>query len=387
VWRDSFHIRRWAPALPLGVAVFATLLLAHDAAAESRTCRQLRAQISALPSGQVDEPTLYRRYDRAVAEQRQELASARGRAQAGGCSPSFETGSDQCQAVTLKIAQMETNLADLQQKRSRLAGGPSGGFESERRRLQAELNVNGCFGQPQEDDNGASEARQEGGLFDRLEGNVRITSPSDPFDDGFDQEFEDLVEDRTAYRTMCVRTCDGYYFPMSPASTRDDFGRDQQNCESICPGAEVRTYYQRQGVDDAATMMSAATGEPYADLPTSFAYKRSDIAEPSQCSCARVAVQQNFSVIAGETSAPGQTLNAAPAIPTPSPKPDMAADPETLANIEGKLDAAAIRAILAPKATKPPASGERRIRAVGPAFLPDPATAADRRVPGLTPTP
>ena len=68
-------------------------------------------------------------------------------------------------------------------------------------------------------------------------------------------------------------------------------------------------------------------------------------------------------------------------IPTPAARPDPGSDPETLANADGGLDMETIRRILKPRrATAPVVAGaERRIRVVGPVFLPDPAGAIDSK--------
>ena len=78
------------------------------------------------------------------------------------------------------------------------------------------------------------------------------------------------------FATMCVRTCDGYYFPMSPTSSSADFDRDLKNCESTCPGTEMQLYYQHAVGEESETMISAATGEPYASLPTAYLYRDAD---------------------------------------------------------------------------------------------------------------
>ena len=44
------------------------------------------------------------------------------------------------------------------------------------------------------------------------------------------------------YRTMCVRLCDGYYFPVSAATTKGRFQRDEQTCRSQCQ-APTKLYY------------------------------------------------------------------------------------------------------------------------------------------------
>ena len=87
------------------------------------------------------------------------------------------------------------------------------------------------------------------------------------------------------FATMCVRTCDGYYFPMSPASSSADFDRDLKNCESACPGTEMQLYYQQAVGEESETMVSPATGEPYASLPTAYLYRDAAMSRPQGCGC------------------------------------------------------------------------------------------------------
>ncbi|MEQ9572392.1 MAG: hypothetical protein RLN95_09980, partial [Nitratireductor sp.] len=95
----------------------------------------------------------------------------------------------------------------------------------------------------------------------------------------------------------------------------------------------------------------------------------------------------------GETETAGEDAPAAaePVLPVPLPRPDPAADPETLANQAGGLDEAMIRTVLKPAEPAPqPLSedtgedGERKVRVVGPAFLPDPEAAIDLTAPART---
>jgi hypothetical protein len=125
-------------------------------------------------------------------------------------------------------------------------------------------------------------------------------------------------------------------------------------------------------------MISAGTGEPYSALPTAYLYR--DGTRPQACGCTQTA--NGYSIVGSEPIQ--QSAPVAPATPTPIGRPDPADDPETFANRQGGLDGDTIKRILKPKpAVAPPAAtGERRIRVVGPVFLPDPAGAIDLRAPG-----
>ena len=164
---------------------------------------------------------------------------------------------------------------------------------------------------------------------------------------------------------------------MSPRSSSADFDRDLKNCESACPGTELQLFYQQTVGEESETMVSASTGEPYASLPSAYAYRDAAMSRPQGCGCNPDGQAQGFSILAGET--PQDQPPAEPVIPTPAARPDPGTDPETLANADGGLDMETVRRILKPKpvAARIPAGGERRIRVVGPVFLPDPAGAID----------
>lgn len=82
------------------------------------------------------------------------------------------------------------------------------------------------------------------------------------------------------YRTMCVRTCDGYYFPISGNSERKDFRRDAESCNSRC-GASAKLYYLGRESDDIEGMRDLS-GMNYAQLPAAFAYRKK---LKSGCTC------------------------------------------------------------------------------------------------------
>jgi hypothetical protein len=73
------------------------------------------------------------------------------------------------------------------------------------------------------------------------------------------------------YRTLCVRMCDGYYWPISFSTSRYGLTRDAQRCESSC-GAPARLFYYRNPGGCVEGMVDLQ-GNPYANLE-----KRSAIA-------------------------------------------------------------------------------------------------------------
>ena len=86
--------------------------------------------------------------------------------------------------------------------------------------------------------------------------------------DGFD-----YFGQSNTYRTMCVRTCDGYYFPVSFSTVPEKFASDEQSCQALCPGTPVALYvYRNPGANTDA--MVSLDGRPYTALPTAYRFRK-----------------------------------------------------------------------------------------------------------------
>src|SRR5262245_21983267 len=55
------------------------------------------------------------------------------------------------------------------------------------------------------------------------------------------------IPQASGYRTLCVRTCDGYYFPISNATVRKRFKIDETVCKAMYGGAEASLYAHLNG--------------------------------------------------------------------------------------------------------------------------------------------
>ena len=74
------------------------------------------------------------------------------------------------------------------------------------------------------------------------------------------------------YRTVCVRTCDGFYIPMSFATTRENFMQDQIKCRATC-GGKARLFVHRNpggAMDDAVDL----SGRAYSLMPNAFKFRK-----------------------------------------------------------------------------------------------------------------
>lgn len=83
------------------------------------------------------------------------------------------------------------------------------------------------------------------------------------------------------YRTICVRLCDGYYFPVSFSTLPNHFQRDSDVCQSKC-AAPVELYYHQNPGSAVEHAVGAKTQEPYTKLKSAFRYRKEYVAG---CSC------------------------------------------------------------------------------------------------------
>jgi hypothetical protein len=83
------------------------------------------------------------------------------------------------------------------------------------------------------------------------------------------------------YRTVCVRLCDGFYFPISFSTSRPHFSRDAQRCEQSCP-KRSRLFVHPTGVSDEPAHMTDLQGKHYADLPNAYRSQKEYVAD---CTC------------------------------------------------------------------------------------------------------
>ena len=79
---------------------------------------------------------------------------------------------------------------------------------------------------------------------------------------------------------MCVRLCDGFFFPL-PVATGDVAGQTA-SCNSLCPDAPTEVFY-RNGADTIEGSVSLS-GKPYTSLPVSLRYRSQ---ANSTCTCHR----------------------------------------------------------------------------------------------------
>src|SRR6266700_5627911 len=231
-------------------------------------CPRLEAQLAALDrGGGTGDPARdeqVRRYQEAASKQQGELDRVTSQAKRMGCDSSgffslFSGQSAQCGPVNTQIQQMRANLEQITTSLERLRTGGLGGADrdNQRRSVLAALAQNNCGPQY------ANAARGPGNFFDNIfNNNGNSTAPPGA----------DLGPQSGTYRTVCVRTCDGAYFPISFATYPARFPDDEKTCKALCPATEATLFSYRNPGEDISQATSI-NGQPYSALPNAFKYR------------------------------------------------------------------------------------------------------------------
>src|SRR5215471_18911246 len=237
-------------------------------------CVRLESQLAALNQGAGDPARAdqIRRTEDAIAKQQGDLDRTVAQAHKAGCAGQgffalFSAFSPQCGPITSQIQQMRGSLDRMISDLEQLKNGNTG-QESQRRALIGQLAQNNCGAQY------TAAANSWGGpqgFFDALFGGGTIVNPGG---DGAPSG---------TYHTVCVRACDGFYFPISYSTMPGRFSDDARACQRLCPAAEVELYSFRNPGEDMEQAVSVS-GQAYTALPNAFRYRKEITAG---CSCRR----------------------------------------------------------------------------------------------------
>lgn len=261
-WAHSTWARStWARGLATALA---WACVTSAATAQGIDCNRLAAQIAAASRGSGGGG----QYAAAAQKQRAELARTSAYASSIGCDrPDFFLFGErppQCAAINGQIARMQANLQGLQQ-----AGFGGDGtramlqqrFDAYCRGAENYTTARGFFEQLFDTN------RQErfGAPQPRREVPVPEVATPEP------QEAESVG--RGGSQALCVRTCDGGYFPLSISARQRDSEDLQQLCTALCPGTEAKLFTRVPGRE--VTSAVSIEGDAYANLPNALKFEKS----------------------------------------------------------------------------------------------------------------
>jgi len=326
-------------------------------ATSNPVCVRLEGQLASFDRGTAD-PTRANQIQQsedAIAKQQADLDRAVTQAHKSGCAGEgffalFSALSPQCGPITSQIQQMRGNLDRMTSDLQKLQSGSSDQAD-QRRALIGQLAQNNCGAQY------TAAANSQGGpqgFFDALFGGGTIVNPNG---DG---------APNGTYHTVCVRSCDGYYFPISYSTLPTHFAEDQRTCQRECPAADVTLYSYRnpgESIDQAVS----TNGQLYTALPTAYRYRTQLV---SGCSCRRPGeswedalknADDSSTLESGDIVVTDQNAKALSQPPRPSGKQPPAATPS-----QPTANAAAATPTQNAAAPEKP---KGNVRIVGPPFL------------------
>lgn len=237
---------------------------------QAQVCQRLEQQLATIDRGDPARAEQIRRYEEAADKQQAEIDRTVAQSRRLGCENAgffnlFGGGNAQCGPINGRISEMRTNLnrilGDLQRLQS---AGVDYERDGQRRAVLAALGRNDCGPQYR----AAAASPQGRGLFESLFGNNSMFSQH---------------SGANTYRTICVRTCDGFFYPISFATTPGRFEEDARTCQRMCPAAEVVLFTHRNPGENVEQAVSSS-GRLYTELPNAFKYRQEF---NSACSCKR----------------------------------------------------------------------------------------------------
>ena len=251
------------------MSLFAGLVASDGAAiAQSVDCNRLQQQIVALgPPGMGSDPLRAEQFRDAVQRQQSELERTAAYANSIGCGRrQFLFFGDapprECGQIEQQISRMRNNLEQLRQQAQQASGD-----ETLRRDLTARYEA-ACR-------NPGSSGPM--GLIEALFGG-RPPLRDSPIDNEFLSP-DDGAPGSGSF-AVCVRSCDGGFFPVSYSANRSRYQELGELCQAMCPNVETQLFTMAFGREIEQAV--ATDGRPYTSLPNAGRFRTKF---DSACTC------------------------------------------------------------------------------------------------------
>jgi hypothetical protein len=260
-------------ALVFGVAIVgaAGLALAQAMSEQQIRCLQLQRELTSAPGGGGGDDDL-QAIQAQIAQNQKVYEGTKATMEDAGCFESFfifgrgRVRSPKCMSMNDRMEDAGRQLSQLQQQRDAIRGGA--GSKRRQAEMQDALARNGCSGQV-----AAPQRRGGGGLFDWFGG--KEAEPEQP-----QAPISRSIDPSGHYRSICVRLCDGFFYPISYSTYAGRLTQDATECQSNCAAPAELYVYRNPGEEPAQAI--SLNGSPYADLPVAFKYKKAYV---KGCSC------------------------------------------------------------------------------------------------------
>ncbi|WP_159080029.1 DUF2865 domain-containing protein [Methyloceanibacter sp. wino2] len=293
----------------LGVLALGCLTLSGDGFAQSEQdirCMQLQQELDAASGGGGNNPELIS-LNQEINQATQAHRAVKSEMDRAGCYERMLIfgralkRTPRCLSLNARVEDARRHVERLQAQRASLGGG---GNRRRQQELQRAMQQNGCSGAPQ----------SGGGIFD--------------FFGGPRQEYQTpiyrSINPNGRYRTVCVRLCDGFYFPIHYSTYGSQAGQDAQKCQASCAAPAELYVYRNPGqeIEQAISL----SGSPYMDLPVALRYRKEFV---KGCSCKKAeynpmeieAANKRAQGMPADGATQASAAPAAPAAPQAQPEP------------------------------------------------------------------
>lgn len=319
-------VRTIGRARPVALALSGAALMGGAPLALAQTdqqirCMQLQQDLAAAQGGGGANSGDVARIDQQIAAADRVFQGTQAAMEDAGCFQSFFifgrglVRNPQCLKMNDRVEDARRQLSQLQEQRKALTGG--GGNRRRQAELQDALARAGCGGQPRQ-------TARRGGLFDIFGG-------------GQDEEVQDIpqtpiyrsIDPNGRYRSVCVRLCDGFFYPISYATYASHLAQEAQQCQSSCAAPAELYVYRNPGqeIEQAISL----SGSAYMDLPVALRFRKEYV---QGCSCKQAEYNPteieaaNKRAEADAASQPGKGKGKVAATsPAPAPAGQAAAPP------------------------------------------------------------
>lgn len=352
-WRDVAEGAELERGRVFSLILLASLVSATPIlAAPSDICADLHGQLANIPET-IGTGRQSKRMTAAIGEQNEAIRAIEDEWRNRGCSNSALVAPEDaavCDQLQSSADRLQEDLRYLLARQAETQG--SGEDGAARAQLEAALRENGCdeplsgeteiIGGPEEPPpTPEQQAMRADTFYPPMGEDQPIAPPLSPYAGG------------AGLQTVCVRTCDGGFFPLTTNATPLNFQQDASTCARMCPDVSTELYYRYLPGQESSDMVSAATGQRYSAMPYAFAYRKRKPGEKSACTCNLPAyyeeMQRDRAISAPDTGSSGSSIIT---IETAKPKPSQAATtPDN------------------PPEERPYDSSTNKVRKVGPQFL------------------
>jgi hypothetical protein len=249
----------------------ASCALAQGMSENQVRCMQLQQDlIAAQHGGGGGDRSELPRIDQQIAQADRVFQGTRAEMENARCFESFFifgrglVRSPKCLAMNGRVEDARRQLTQLQQQRQAIVGG--GGNKRQQAELHAALARAGC--------GPAAQKPRRGGLLDFFGGGQEPEPQPE-----FQTPVYRSIDPNGRYKTVCVRLCDGFFYPISYSTYGARVGADAERCQSNCAApAELYVHPVGREIEQAISLQGSA----YMDLPVALKYRKDYV---KGCSC------------------------------------------------------------------------------------------------------